>query len=124
MPGAIEKNKGYDNEVNDMKKFFMDSKAYNDAATHEEKNLRFEAMRGIFTGKQTLYIHADKIKEITDQCDALLLESVPLTPKMRNFALRLRIPQSFQRVILESGFQSLLRECHREVGAGSFQLRP
>ncbi|HEY6161947.1 MAG TPA: amidohydrolase family protein [Bacteroidia bacterium] len=65
-PGPLERNKTYDNDVNDLKKFFLDAKAYNDAATHEEKNLRFEAMKGLFSGKQTLFVHANGMKEITE----------------------------------------------------------
>ena len=65
-PGAIEKSKTYDNDVNEVKKFFMDAKGYCEVETHEEKNLRFEAMRGIFSGKQTLFVHANGIKEISE----------------------------------------------------------
>jgi imidazolonepropionase-like amidohydrolase len=65
-PGPVEKNKSYDNDVNDLKKFFMDSKAYNETDKPEEKNLRYEAMKGVFTGKQTLYVHANGMKEISE----------------------------------------------------------
>jgi imidazolonepropionase-like amidohydrolase len=46
--------------------FFTNAKAYSKVTTHNEKNLRFEAMRGIFNGNKTLYIHANFIKEITE----------------------------------------------------------
>jgi imidazolonepropionase-like amidohydrolase len=64
-PGGVEKNKEYDRQVNDFKKFFRDSKAYNEGKV-EEKNLRFEAMKGIFKGTQNLYIHVDYVKEISE----------------------------------------------------------
>ncbi len=67
MPGAYEKSKSYESDVNEVKKFFMDAKAYNEAGKkHEEANLRFEAMKGLFTGKQTLFVHANGMKEITE----------------------------------------------------------
>ncbi|MBC7863337.1 MAG: amidohydrolase [Bacteroidia bacterium] len=54
----------YEIQLNDLKKFFTDSKAYNLNPAKEEKNLRFEAMKGIFNGTQNLYIHTDYVKDI------------------------------------------------------------
>jgi imidazolonepropionase-like amidohydrolase len=54
----------YEIQLNDLKKFFTDSKAYNSASQNEEKNLRFQAMKGIFNGTQNLYIHTDYVKDI------------------------------------------------------------
>ena len=65
-PGMIEKSKNYDSQVDDAKKIFRDAAAYNETETHEEKNLRFEAMKGIFKGTQTLFIHANYVKEMSD----------------------------------------------------------
>jgi imidazolonepropionase-like amidohydrolase len=66
-PGPVERNKGYDGDVNELKKFFTDAKAYNEPGVkHEEANLRFEAMKGIFNGKQTLYVRANGMKEISE----------------------------------------------------------
>jgi imidazolonepropionase-like amidohydrolase len=56
-------NTKYDEQVNELKKFFADAKAYCLTAP-EEKNLHYEAMRGVFTGTQNLYIHADFVKDI------------------------------------------------------------
>jgi imidazolonepropionase-like amidohydrolase len=60
-----EKNKNYDKATLEFTTFFIDALAYSKTTEHQEKNLRFEAMRGLFSGSQTLYIHADFIKEIT-----------------------------------------------------------
>lgn len=61
----LKKSKDYDNERQQLKKFFDDAKAY--ATTKPaEKNLRLEAMRGLFDGTKTLYVHADGVKEIED----------------------------------------------------------
>lgn len=38
--------------------------AYFNTANVTEKNLRFEAMKGIFDGSKNLYIHADYVKDI------------------------------------------------------------
>ncbi len=64
--GPYEKNKEYTKQTNEIKKFFADAKAYNETDVKEEKNLRFEAMKGIFNGTQTLFIHSDNVKEIIE----------------------------------------------------------
>jgi imidazolonepropionase-like amidohydrolase len=46
--------------------FFANALAYSKATGHNEKNLRFEALRGVFNGNKTLYIHANFVKEITE----------------------------------------------------------
>ncbi|MCB0402928.1 MAG: amidohydrolase family protein [Flavobacteriales bacterium] len=61
-----EKNKNYDQELVKLNNFFADALAYSKVKDHEEKNLRFEAMRGLFNGTKTLFIHADFVKEITE----------------------------------------------------------
>lgn len=65
-PGPYEKNKDYTKQTNDLKKLFFDAKAYNETEEVEEKNLRFEAMKGLFNGTQTLFIHTDNAKEIIE----------------------------------------------------------
>ncbi len=64
--GASEKNKDYNNTVNQLGKFFSDAKAYSESPAIEEKNLRFEAMKGVFSGSKTLFIYANFVKEITE----------------------------------------------------------
>jgi len=56
-------NTKYDEQMNDLKRFFIDAKAYCET-NPEEKNLRYEAMRGVFNGKQNLYIHTAFVKDI------------------------------------------------------------
>ena len=63
-PQPATPNKKYDEQLNELKKFFADAKAYAGEQGQEEKNLRFEAMRGIFDGTKNLYIHADDEKDI------------------------------------------------------------
>lgn len=63
-PGQTKKNEKNKEQILSLKKFFEDAKAYSNLANHEEKNLRFEAMRGIFDGSKTLFIHTDFVREI------------------------------------------------------------
>ncbi len=57
-------NTKYDEQMNELKKFFSDAKSYCSQTVIEEKNLRYEAMRGVFAGTQALYIHTDFVKDI------------------------------------------------------------
>ncbi len=62
--GGYAENKGYDRQVQLLQKFFADAQAYNQQAKHDETNTKFEAMRGVFNGTETLYIHSEYVKEI------------------------------------------------------------
>jgi len=59
-------NKNYEKMTAKLNGFFADALAYSKERKHPEQNLRFEAMRGVFSGEKTLYIHANFIKEITE----------------------------------------------------------
>ncbi len=61
QPKKIDKN---NEQIFLLKEFFSNAKAYSVELNPKEKNLRFEAMRDIFTGKKTLFVHADLVKEI------------------------------------------------------------
>ncbi|PJA07312.1 MAG: amidohydrolase [Flavobacteriales bacterium CG_4_10_14_0_2_um_filter_32_8] len=61
-----EKSKNYEKSILALNSFFGDALAYSKVNTHDEKNLRFESMRGIFDGNKTLFIHTDFVKEITE----------------------------------------------------------
>ncbi len=63
---TLKKNKEYEKFINNIKKFFADSKAYSEIKIQKEKNLKFEAMRGLFDGTKTLYVHAGNVKEIME----------------------------------------------------------
>ncbi len=65
-PGPFEKNKDYVKQTDLLKKLFADAKAYNESVSKEEANLRFEAMKGIFAGTQTLFIHSNTVKEMIE----------------------------------------------------------
>ena len=72
MP-PLKKSDDYEKQKNEMKKFFADAKAYYEVVIESEekqslneKNLRLEAMKGIFDGTKFLFIHANYVKEIED----------------------------------------------------------
>lgn len=51
-------------QVDRMKTFFREAKAYNSVGTHEETNLKFAAVKGLFDRTQKLYIHANTVKQM------------------------------------------------------------
>jgi len=64
-PGGIEANKEYLKQIEEIKSFFTNAKAYL-ADASKERNLVLESMKGLFDGTQTLFIHADENKQIID----------------------------------------------------------
>jgi len=61
-----EKNKDYDKSVANLNTFFANALAYSKENEYAEKNLRFEAMRGLFNGEKTLFVHTNFVKEMTE----------------------------------------------------------
>ncbi len=61
---VIDRRQLYEKQVQELRKFFKDARAYAEVDHPEEKNLRFEAMKGVFSGSERLYIHADYAKDI------------------------------------------------------------
>ncbi|WP_375577624.1 amidohydrolase family protein [Marivirga tractuosa] len=57
-------NEDYDKQYEEVKTFFKDAVSYNDISSPETKNLKLEAMKGLFDGSKSLYIHTDRAKEI------------------------------------------------------------
>lgn len=64
-PGTIEANKEYTNQIQEINTFFANAKAYNTTPA-KERNLIFEATKGLFNGEQTLFIHAGEEKQMID----------------------------------------------------------
>lgn len=63
-PQPSDKNNKYTEQVNELNTFFENAQAYSKTENVTEKNLRFEAMKGIFNGTKNLYIHTDYVKDI------------------------------------------------------------
>jgi imidazolonepropionase-like amidohydrolase len=64
-PGTIEANKDYTNQIKDLNSFLANARVYN-ATTSKERNIVLEATKGLFTGEQTLFIHANEEKQMID----------------------------------------------------------
>ena len=61
-----EWKKKYAKSVEEIRQFFKEAEAYNKADFHLEKNIRFESMKSVFSKKKKVFIHANRIQEITD----------------------------------------------------------
>ncbi|MEZ4809135.1 MAG: amidohydrolase family protein [Allomuricauda sp.] len=64
-PNGFIANKKYQEQVDEIKSFVQNAKAYGNAPA-KEINLPFAAMQGLFDGKQRLYIHVNGETEIMD----------------------------------------------------------
>ncbi len=62
---TVSKNKDYDKQVTEIEDYLTEARAYIDAKNRLAKNLKFEAMRGLFNGSKKLYIHVNDIKSMT-----------------------------------------------------------
>jgi imidazolonepropionase-like amidohydrolase len=51
-------------KIETIKTFFTDAKAYYQEKTHAANNLKLEAVRGLFDGKQKLFVRANEVKQI------------------------------------------------------------
>lgn len=63
-PEPSDKNPKYSEQVNELIAFFDNAFAYYNSKNVTDKNLRFEAMKGIFDGSKSLYVRADYVKDI------------------------------------------------------------
>jgi imidazolonepropionase-like amidohydrolase len=59
-----KKDEKFQKSLDELNDFFDKAIAYNAITTHEEKSIRYEAMKGVLDGSQNLYIHANNSKEI------------------------------------------------------------
>jgi len=64
-PRGYKPNKEYQKDIDEIKSFISNSKAYG-KATSEKTNESFKAMQGLFNGSQKIYVHANGEKEIID----------------------------------------------------------
>jgi len=51
-------------QVDKLKSFLKEAQAYNSVTEHEETNLKFAAVKGLFNKSQKLYIHANTVKQM------------------------------------------------------------
>ncbi|PHS68381.1 MAG: amidohydrolase [Flavobacterium sp.] len=67
---AYKPNKKYQERINKIKSFILNSKSYG-KATPKTQNESFKAMQGLFNGSQKMYVYADSEKEIIDAVTTL-----------------------------------------------------
>jgi len=51
-------------KIEEIKAFFREAKAYAAEPAHKETNLKFEAVKGLFTKQQKLFVHGDQVKQM------------------------------------------------------------
>ena len=65
-PGTAKTNNKYSDKKTEIVSFFQDAMAYAADSNQNEKNLKFESMRGLFNRTKRLYIRADWATDILD----------------------------------------------------------
>jgi len=50
--------------IEKLKSFFQQAKAYNAEGSHDQTNLKFDAVKGLFDKSQKLYVHANTVKQM------------------------------------------------------------
>jgi hypothetical protein len=74
----MSKNERYDEQIRELEAYFKEAQAYCNNGKPQEKNLRFEAMKGLFDGSKRLFIHADNVQSIQES--VLFAEKYNLAP--------------------------------------------
>ncbi len=69
-PRGFSPNKDYTKQVDKIKSFLQEAKTYT-SENKSNRNLPYEASKGLFNGKQKLYIHADAAREISDAISSM-----------------------------------------------------
>ena len=67
LPGqapAVDPIKQAQDKVEEMKSFFTQAKAYALEPNHKSTNLKLQAVQGLFTKKQKLFVHASQVKQM------------------------------------------------------------
>lgn len=76
-PAPGNKNNKFDEELQALHVFFSDAYSYCNSEGKTESNLRFEAMKTVFTGKANLYLHANSAKDIMLAVNFAIKHHVP-----------------------------------------------
>jgi len=64
QPPANDREKEAYEKIESVRAFFREAKAYIQEGKHTETNLKFEALRKLFSKEQKLYIHCNIVKEM------------------------------------------------------------
>jgi imidazolonepropionase-like amidohydrolase len=81
-PGEVKMNKNYNEQVQQIKDYFAEAKAYATAKPSVESNLKFEAMKGLFLPEgdksKTLYVDVDFAKAMMEAVNFAKAEGVKI----------------------------------------------
>ncbi len=61
---ADEQLKETDDKIDNLRNFFSQANAYLQDKTHPTVNIKFDAVKGLFNKSQTLYVHAELVREM------------------------------------------------------------
>jgi len=64
--GPEKKSTVYHQHVQEIQSLIKDAKAYANKDVHQEINIRFEALKGIFDGSKRLYVHVHNMKSMIE----------------------------------------------------------
>lgn len=64
QPSAIDPVKRGLDQIESVKAFFREAKAYLAEAKHESTNMKFDAVKGLFEKKQKFFVHCNIVKEM------------------------------------------------------------
>jgi hypothetical protein len=51
-------------QIEDVRNFFREAKAYLNETTHATTNIKFESVKGLFDGSQTFFVHCEMVNEM------------------------------------------------------------
>lgn len=75
---GVRENKNYEKQVQEIEFFLQAARAYTEKDVIKDKNLKFEAVRGLFDGTKKLFIHANTVKDI--ESSVLFAQKFAITP--------------------------------------------
>lgn len=61
---AVTTNDDYEKQVQQIRSYFLQAQQYNAQSSHAERNINFEAMKGVFDKSTRVFIHTNYIREI------------------------------------------------------------
>lgn len=106
-PAPSNQNEKYNKTRDEIYAFFEQALAYSLEKVPAETNLRLEAMRGIFSGSQRLFIHADYAPEMNDVIDFSRRFNLKLPVIVGGYDAHL-----LAAVLLENNFSVMLGRPH------------
>lgn len=104
---SIERVKTYDQQLREIHTFFNEARAYNAVKNPAIREVRFEALRGIFNGSQKLFVHADDAKSIQEALNFKISQNIPQMVIVGGYDAHLVAAQ-----LIENKVPVLLRRVH------------